>query len=363
MKVLVTGGAGFIGSHTCKALARGGHTPIVFDNLSTGHADAVRWGPLHTGDILDPVSLDAAFITYRPELVLHFAALAYVGESVVDPARYYRVNVAGTLSLLDAMRRHGVSRIVLSSSCATYGIPATLPISEASPQQPVNPYGFTKLATERLAADYERAYGMRWIALRYFNAAGADPEGELGERHAPETHAIPLAIGAALGSAPPFRVMGTDYPTPDGSAVRDYVHVTDLADAHVRAVDHLGHGGPSGAFNLATGRGTSVLELIDAVAAITGCTVPVIHAARRAGDPPALYANAALAEQMLGWRPRFVEIAPMVATAARWFMTHTEHTEHTQQAEQTGPAQATLHDSLDPAGAGPARLAQSLDQR
>jgi UDP-arabinose 4-epimerase len=320
MKVLVTGGAGFIGSHTCKALAQAGHTPIVFDNLSTGHADAVRWGPLHVGDLLDPASLDVAFVAHRPDLVLHFAALAYVGESVTDPARYYRVNVAGTLSLLDAMRRHGVTRIVLSSSCATYGIPAALPISEATPQHPVNPYGFTKLVTERMVADYERAYGTRWIALRYFNAAGADPDGELGERHDPETHAIPLAIGAALGTAPPFSVMGTDYPTPDGSAIRDYVHVTDLADAHLRAVDHLGNGGNSGAFNLATGRGTSVLELIDAVAAVTGRAVPVIRAARRAGDPPALYAKAELAGHVLGWRPRFIEIAPMVATAARWFV-------------------------------------------
>jgi UDP-arabinose 4-epimerase len=354
MKVLVTGGAGFIGSHTCKALAQAGHTPIVFDNLSTGHADAVRWGPLYVGDILDAASLDTAFVTYQPDLVLHFAALAYVGESVVDPARYYRVNVAGTLSLLDAMRRHGVTRIVLSSSCATYGVPAALPISEATPQQPVNPYGFTKLATERLAADYERAYGMRWIALRYFNAAGSDPDGELGERHAPETHAIPLAIGAALGTAPPFSVMGTDYPTPDGSAIRDYVHVTDLADAHLRAVDHLGSGGDSGAFNLGTGRGTSVLELLHAVETVTGRAVPVLHAPRRAGDPPQLYANAGLAEKVLGWRPAFVEIAPMVATAVHWFLAHAEHVE---QVIETG------QHSFDPAVAGAVSVAQPLYQR
>lgn len=320
MKALVTGGAGYIGSHTCKMLARAGHTPIVFDNLSTGHADAVRWGPLCVGDLLDADALDAAFETHRPDIVIHFAALAYVGVSMQDPASYYRVNVGGTQSLLDAMRRHDVSRIVLSSSCATYGIPAVLPITEDTPQQPVNPYGFTKLITERMAADYERAYGLRWIALRYFNAAGADPEGELGERHAPETHAIPLAIGAALGTAAAFKVMGTDYPTPDGSAVRDYVHVNDLADAHLRAMVHLLQGGDSGAFNLATGRGTSVLELLDAVHAATGKPVNAMRAARRAGDPPALYAQADKAQRVLGWKPQYTGIGPMVETAAKWFI-------------------------------------------
>lgn len=324
MRVLVTGGAGYIGSHTCKALASAGHTPIVFDNLSSGHANAVRWGPLYVGDILDPDALDAVCINHRPEMVIHFAALAYVGESVIDPSRYYRVNVTGTQTLLDAMRRHNLTRIVLSSSCATYGIPASLPISEDTLQLPVNPYGFTKLATERMAADYERAYGIRWVALRYFNAAGADPDGELGERHEPETHAIPLAIGAALGTAPPFSVMGTDYPTPDGTAVRDYVHVTDLADAHLRAMNHLDNGGSSDAFNLATGRGTSVLELIDAVAAATGKRVPVVHAARRAGDPPVLYAMAARAAKVLGWQPRYVDIGPMVETAVNWSMKSAE---------------------------------------
>ena len=320
MKALVTGGAGYIGSHTCKMLARAGHTPIVFDNLSTGHADAVKWGPLCVGDLLDAGALDAAFETHQPDIVIHFAALAYVGVSMQDPASYYRVNVGGTQSLLDAMRHHDVARIVLSSSCATYGIPAVLPITEDTPQHPVNPYGFTKLITERMAADYERAYGLRWIALRYFNAAGADPEGELGERHDPETHAIPLAIGAALGTAPAFKVMGTDYPTPDGSAVRDYVHVNDLADAHLRAMTHLLQGGDSGAFNLATGRGTSVLELLDAVRAATGKPVNAMRAPRRAGDPPALYAQADKAQRVLGWKPQYMDIGPMVETAAKWFI-------------------------------------------
>ena len=320
MRILVTGGAGYIGSHTCKALARAGHVPVVFDNLSSGHADAVRWGPLQVGDILDPRALDKAFITHRPKAVIHFAGLAYVGESVIDPGRYYRVNVTGTQTLLDAMRRHGVTPIVLSSSCATYGIPAVLPISEDTPQHPVNPYGFTKKVIEQMAADYERAYGLRWVALRYFNAAGADPDGELGECHAPETHAIPLAIGAAFGTAPPFSVLGTDYPTPDGSAVRDYVHVADLADAHLRAITHLNDGGSSSAFNLATGQGTSVLALIDAVATATGRRVPLVHAARRPGDPPALYANAELARRILGWHPIYADILPMVETAVRWYL-------------------------------------------
>jgi UDP-arabinose 4-epimerase len=320
MRVLVSGGAGYIGSHTCKALAFAGHTPIVFDNLSSGHADDVRWGPLCVGDILDPHALDAAFVAHRPDVVIHFAALAYVGESVIHPGRYYRVNITGTQTLLDAMHRHGVSRIVLSSSCATYGIPAALPITEDTPQQPVNPYGFTKLVTERMAADYGHAYGIRSVALRYFNAAGADPDGELGERHAPETHALPLAIGAALGSAPSFPVLGTDYPTPDGTAVRDYVHVTDLADAHLRAIRYLEDSTDSAAFNLATGRATSVLELIDAVAVATGRRVPVVYAARRPGDPPALYAKAERAAEVLGWQPRFVNIGAMAETAVRWFM-------------------------------------------
>ncbi|MGU7768684.1 UDP-glucose 4-epimerase GalE [Burkholderia sp. MR1-5-21] len=319
MRVLVTGGAGYIGSHTCKSLARAAHTPIAFDNLSSGHPDAVCWGPLHVGDILDADALDAAFAEHRPEMVIHFAALAYVGESVIEPGKYYRNNIAGTQTLLDAMRRHDVMRIVLSSSCATYGIPSMLPISEATLQAPVNVYGFTKLVTERMVADYARAYGLRWIALRYFNAAGADPDGELGERHQPETHAIPLAIGAALGTAPPFSVLGVDYPTADGSAVRDYVHVSDLAEAHVLSTNHLAEGGASAAFNLGTGKGTSVFEVIKAVEAVTARRVPVLLAARRAGDPPSLYANAELARKVLGWQPRFVEIQQMVETAADWF--------------------------------------------
>ncbi len=318
-RVLVTGGAGYIGSHACKALAAAGHEPVVYDDLSTGHADAVKWGPLEQGDILDGARLDAAIAKHRPDLVMHFAAFAYVGESVSDPARYYRNNVEGSLSLLRAMLRGGVGAIVFSSTCATYGVPERLPITEDTPQAPINPYGFTKLCVERALADHAHAYGLRYAAMRYFNAAGADPDGELGERHDPETHAIPLALKAAFGTAPAFRVFGTDYDTPDGSALRDYIHVSDLATAHVAAIEHLARDGESGAFNLATGRATSVLEILAAVEAVTGHAVPAIREARRAGDPPALYAVAEKARKVLGWEPRFTEIRDVIATAAPWF--------------------------------------------
>lgn len=320
MRILVTGGAGYIGSHACKALAHAGHQPIVRDNLSTGHREAVRWGPLVVGDIRDEVSLDEAFTEHRPELVMHFAALAYVGESVRSPADYYETNVTGSLRLLEAMRRHNVMRIVFSSSCATYGQPDRLPISETTPQRPINPYGFTKLAGERMLADYQRAYGLQWVALRYFNAAGADPDGELGEEHDPETHAIPLAIHSALGLRGPFQVFGSDYLTRDGSAVRDYVHVSDLANAHLLAIGHLARGGESRAFNLATGEGVSVLDIVRAASQATGRSVPIELSDRRPGDPEALYATGEQAREVLGWRPRYVGVDEMVETAAKWFM-------------------------------------------
>lgn len=322
MRILVIGGAGYVGSHACKALGLGGFEPVVFDNLSSGHADAVKWGPLEIGDMLDPDRLDSVFQKYRPQLVMHFAAFAYVGESVTDPAKYYRNNVVGTLSLLDAMRRNGVDSIVFSSTCATYGVPESLPITETAPQRPINPYGFTKLVIERALADYEVAYGFRWAAMRYFNAAGCDPDGELGERHAPETHAIPLAILAALGKGPQFRVFGTDYDTEDGSAVRDYVHVSDLASAHVAAIPYLLNGNASQAFNLATGSAVSVLELLRSVERVTGRPVPVELSARRAGDPPALYAVADKARRMLGWQPDHTGIDGIVGSAAAWFARH-----------------------------------------
>ncbi len=319
MNILVTGGAGFIGSHACKALSQAGYTPVVYDNLSTGHADAVRWGPLEIGDILDPVRLDCVFKSYQPALVLHFAGLSYVGESVIQPSDYYRANVVGTHNLLHAMRQHNIPAMVFSSSCAIYGLPGDFPVNETTSQNPISPYGFTKLVVERMLRDFEQAYGLRWIALRYFNAAGADPDGELGERHNPETHAIPLALQAALGSGAAFSILGTDYPTPDGSAVRDYVHVSDLADAHVLAARYLLDRQASVALNLGTGTGTSVLEMLAAVGVATQRSVPIINRSRRPGDPPILYASATLAGSRLGWRPRFRELQAIVDTAARWY--------------------------------------------
>ncbi|MDE2089523.1 MAG: UDP-glucose 4-epimerase GalE [Gammaproteobacteria bacterium] len=319
MKVLVTGGAGYVGSHACKQLARAGIEPVVYDNLSTGHRDAVRYGPLFEGDTRDRGRLDAAMAAHQPDCVIHFAASAYVGESVEDPASYYSNNVVGSLSLLESMRRHDVASIVFSSSCAVYGAPSALPIAESAPLAPVNPYGFTKLAVERMLADFGTAYGLRWTALRYFNAAGADPEGELGERHDPETHAVPLCIRAALGIDPSFSVFGSDYPTPDGSALRDYVHVQDLALAHVRALRWLAEGGASGVYNLGSGVATSVLEVVRAVERATGKRVPLTMAPRRAGDPPALYAATAKAAEQFGWRAEFQSIDDTVRTAAAWF--------------------------------------------
>lgn len=320
MQVLVVGGAGYIGSHTCKALARAGHNPIVYDNLSFGHADAVRWGPLEIGDIFDGDRLREVICEHNPDIVIHFAAFAYVGESVIDPAKYYRNNVGGTLSLIDAMRNGGVSRIIFSSTCATYGMPSIIPIDEKTPQRPINPYGHSKLMVEQVLRDYGQAYGLEWVVLRYFNAAGCDPEGELGERHNPETHAIPLALLSALGRGPRFQVFGNDYSTPDGTAIRDYVHVSDLATAHVKAAEYLLAGGVSDAFNLATGKGTSVLELLSAVERASGRAVPMDFAPRRPGDPPQLVATGTKAQKILNWEPQYYDIDAIVDTAAPWFM-------------------------------------------
>lgn len=318
MKILVTGGAGYVGSHACKALARIGHQPVTYDNLSRGHRAAVRWGPLEVGDLNDGARLREVIGRHRPDGAMHFAALAYVGESVTDPALYYRNNVGGTLTLLDALRESGIRTLVFSSTCATYGTPVRLPLTEDHAQRPINPYGSSKLMVERVLADYDAAYGLRSVALRYFNAAGADPDGECGERHEPETHAVPLAIMAAMGKGPPFRIFGTDYPTPDGSAVRDYVHVDDLADAHVAALTHLLGGGATEAFNLGTGTGTSVLELIASVERAGSRAVPVLRDARRPGDPPVLVADARRAKELLGWQPRYRAIDEIVRTAWSW---------------------------------------------
>jgi UDP-arabinose 4-epimerase len=314
-RVLVTGGAGYIGSHTCKCLAARGIEPVVYDNLSRGHADAVRWGPLVQGDISDRDKLQSAITLFQPDSVIHFAAFAYVGESVADPAKYYRNNVSGTLTLLEAMRATGVDKLVFSSSCATYGVPGHLPISEATPQAPISPYGRTKLMVEQILADSGRAYGLRSVALRYFNAAGADPEGEIGERHDPETHLIPRALMAAAGLIPALEVFGDDYPTPDGTCIRDYVHVTDLAEGHVAALRHLDADGANVSLNLGTGQGTSIRELLRSIARVTGHEVPVILQPRREGDPPAIWADASRAKTVLDFSPVHSDTDTIIRTA------------------------------------------------
>ena len=316
--ILVTGGAGYIGSHTCKELARKGFNPIVFDNLSRGTRAAVKWGPLIVGDLHKKRDIQAAFDQFDIHGVVHFAALAYVGESVSEPARYFRNNVAGSLNLLDVMAEAGVPNLVFSSTCAVYGIPACIPISEDTLTKPVNPYGESKLQTEKMLPWFGKTHGLKWVALRYFNAAGADPESEIGENHDPETHLIPLAIQAALGSGPPLRIFGTDYATPDGTAIRDYIHVSDLADAHVRALDYLHRGGESGAFNLGTGSGFSVCEIADAVSHVTDARVPSIESPRREGDPPILIADTRRANAVLGWHPRHSSLDSIVRTALAW---------------------------------------------
>ena len=318
MRILVTGGAGYIGSHTAKLLAAAGHEPVVFDDLSQGHEWAVRWGPLERGSLIDRARVRDVVAASRVEAVVHFAASALVGESMTDPAKYFENNTLGTFNLLDGMRAAGVGTLVFSSTCATYGDPVRVPIDETHPQAPVNPYGESKLMVERMLRWYGEAYGLRWMALRYFNAAGADPDGEIGEVHDPETHLIPLVIDGTLGRRPPVRVFGTDYPTPDGTAIRDYVHVVDLAEAHLRALERLGNGTPSQALNLGTGRGHSVRDVIDAVRAVAGRDVPFEAAPRRPGDPPALVADPSRARETLGWTPRYPGLETIVEHAWRW---------------------------------------------
>ncbi len=317
MKVLVTGGAGYIGSHTCKALANAGHVPVAFDNLSRGHRWAVKWGPLVYGDVRDTNSVRKAIEAHDIDAVIHFAAFAYVGESVEDPNQYYQNNVGGLLSILDAMVSCGVRRIVFSSTCAVYGIPESLPIDETTLCSPINPYGRTKLMCEHILADHASAYGLGSIALRYFNAAGGDGEGDIGEAHDPETHLIPLILQAAAGIRDEIRVMGDDYGTPDGTCIRDYIHVTDLADAHVRAL-HKCEPGVSDAINLGTGAGFSVKEIIDAVRLVTQRDFRVVTAPRRPGDPPSLIANPAKAEAKLSWRATHSDLDNIIKTAWTW---------------------------------------------
>jgi UDP-arabinose 4-epimerase len=299
-KILVTGGAGYIGSHACKALAAAGFTPVVFDDLSTGNPWAVRWGPLEQGDIRDRGRLREVLEAHGPQAVMHFAALALVGESVREPARYYAVNVGGTADLLDACHAFGVGTFVFSSTCAIYGDPGGLPITEDLPKNPINPYGDSKLMAEAMLRACSAAYGLRHAALRYFNAAGADPESEIGERRDVETHLIPLALDAIAGRRPPLSLMGDDYPTRDGTAVRDYIHVTDLANAHVKALRHLLDGGENLALNLGTGRGYSVGEVLAMAKTVTGSPVPHWIAPRRPGDPSELVADPTASRRLLG---------------------------------------------------------------
>ncbi|MEM9028954.1 MAG: UDP-glucose 4-epimerase GalE [Pseudomonadota bacterium] len=317
-RILVTGGAGYIGSHTCKALAKAGYVPVTYDNLVQGHEDAVRWGPFEQGSILDRERLDAVIAQHNPTAVMHFAAHAYVGESVSDPGKYYTNNVVGSLTLLQAVRDHGVGRFVFSSTCATYGIPDQVPIREATLQQPINPYGASKLMVEQMLSDFASAHGLDYVALRYFNAAGADRDCEIGELHDPETHLIPLVLDAASGRRPNVTVFGTDYDTPDGTCMRDYIHVSDLANAHVKALEFLEAGNGSSVFNLGIGRGFSVREVIDAVERITGLNVPVLYGDRRAGDPAQLVSDATKARDELGWTPEIPDLDEIIRTAWAW---------------------------------------------
>lgn len=316
--VLVTGGAGYIGAHACKYLHEAGFAPVCFDNFSTGHRDFVRWGPVVEGDLLDPAALRAAIALHRPVAIMHFAANALVGESVVNPAKYYRNNSLGSFNLIEAARAGGIRHFVFSSTCASYGVPDVVPIPEDHPQSPINAYGSSKLVVEQMLRHYGSAYGLGSVSLRYFNAAGALPGGDLGEYHDPESHLIPLAIEAALGVRPPLQVLGADYPTPDGTAVRDYIHVCDLAEAHVAALRYLIAGGESAALNLGTGVGASVRRVISTVAEVVGRPVPHVDAPRRPGDPPALVANPERARRLLGWEPRMSSLERIISDAVVW---------------------------------------------
>lgn len=317
MRVLVTGGAGYIGAHACKALAAAGHEPIALDNFITGHRWAVKWGPLAEVDLNDRDAVIAAFRQYRPDAVMHFAALSIVGDSVKEPDLYYRTNVSGTLNLFEAMALTGVKRFVFSSSCATYGETSEMPLTEKTPQHPLNPYGQSKLMVEQMLRDFSAAGGPGAVALRYFNAAGADPDGEIGEEHEPETHLIPLILQTAAGRRSHISVFGSDYDTPDGTCVRDYVHVMDLAAAHISALENVTPG-TFETYNLGTGHGHSVREVIEAARRVTGRDFEVREAPRREGDAPLLVADASKAKAGLGWTPQYGDLDEIVRTAWHW---------------------------------------------
>jgi len=315
---LVTGGAGYVGSHTCKALAAAGFVPITYDNLTQGHEWAVQWGPLERGNILDSQRLRDVMRRHSPAAVFHFAALSEVGKSVTEPAEYYHNNVIGTIMLLDAMKEEKVDNIVFSSTCAVYGPCADVSISEGHGGEPLSPYGASKKAVERVLQDYGSAYGLRSVALRYFNAAGADAEGLIGEDHKPETHLVPLILDVAAGIRPNITVFGADHPTSDGTCIRDYTHVSDLADGHVAALRLLSGGRCPPAVNLGTGKGASVAEVVEAARRVTGATIRVVQGPRRAGDPASLVADTTLAQRALGWSPKYLSIDDIVRTAWSW---------------------------------------------
>lgn len=320
MKVLVVGGAGYIGSHMVKVLAAAGHQVVTLDNLSQGYRDAVLYGELIEADLADKVALDRILAGGAFDAVMHFASFIQVGESVTEPAKYYENNVTHTQNLLDAMLRNGVNHFIFSSTAAIFGEPEYTPIDEAHPARPINPYGRSKWFVEQMLEDYDRAYGLKAVCLRYFNAAGADPDGEMGERHVPETHLIPLILQAASGRRDSIRVFGRDYPTQDGTCIRDYIHVTDLCDAHLLAIEKLLTSGESARYNLGNGSGFSVQEVIDSVSRVTGRGIKVVDDERRDGDPAVLVADSRRAREALGWRPRYAELDTIVEHAWQWEM-------------------------------------------
>jgi UDP-glucose-4-epimerase GalE len=320
--ILIAGGAGYIGSHAAKLLHERGYHPVVLDNLVYGHRWAAKWGTFIEADLNDRETVREVLLEHRIRAVMHFAAYTYVGESVRDPAKYYRNNVANTLTLLETMAEVESEHFVFSSTCATYGEPVEIPIPEDHPQNPINPYGRTKLVVEEMLRDFEGAYGIRHANLRYFNAAGADPDGEIGEDHDPETHLIPLVLQVALGRRPHIAIFGTDYPTPDGTCIRDYIHVTDLAEAHILALEHLLEGGDSRSYNLGNGAGYSVRQVIDEARRITGQSIPEIEARRRWGDPAQLVGSSAKIQKELGWKPSYAGLEQILDTAWRWHKIH-----------------------------------------
>ena len=318
--ILIVGGAGYIGSSVNKLLNKMGYQTIVFDNLSNGHIEFVKWGKFYKGDLANIYDIEKVFIENKIDCVMHFSAYAYVGESVTNPQKYYKNNVSNTLNLLDLMIKYGVKKFIFSSTCAIYGIPIQIPIPEDHPQNPVNPYGKTKFMVEEILKDYDKAYGLKYVSFRYFNASGADPECEIGEWHDPETHLIPLSIYNALGITENITVFGTDYPTPDGTCIRDYIHVNDIAKAHILGFKYLMNESKSDFFNLGNGNGFSVKEILDIVSKVSGKKLKVVYGKRREGDPPILVGSSKKAHEILGWKPEFDKISDIIETAYRWHL-------------------------------------------